>query len=194
MPDLKTHGITENTPNNILLGAGTFYKNLKHVAETGWSGEVLGATSGGGTVNIAPEYFKPEIDGATVAVKGMIWKVGDVATIEANLTEFSEGVLVDVLHLKEDTASPITGYKKYVSVRQITQDDYMDNIGYVGTLSDGRQVIIILENAICTGAMELSPKNKENATYAVTFECTATFEQADLEHLPYQIYYPQAVI
>lgn len=191
---LKTHGITKDTPNNILLGAGTFYKNLKHDEETGWTGTVLGATSGGGKVSITPEYFKPEIDGATVAVKGMIWKVADEAIVEVNLTEFSEGVITSVLHLKEDTSTQVTGYKKYVAVKNISEADYLENIAYVGTLAGGKQVIIILPNAICTGALELEPKNKENATYSVTFECTATFEQDDLEHLPYEIYYPQEQI
>ena len=54
---LKTHGITPDTINNIMLGAGVFYKNLSYGAE-GWEGTVVGATSGGGTVNIEPEYLE----------------------------------------------------------------------------------------------------------------------------------------
>jgi len=190
MAGLKTHGITQETPKNLILGAGTFYKNLKF-ATNKWDGAVLGATSGGGKVNITPEYFKPEIDGATVAIRGMIWKVAEVATLEATLTEFSAGIIIDTLHLIEDTKAPVQGYKKYISQRNVSEDDFLDNIAYVGTLSDGRQIIIILPNALCTGAMELAPKNKTNATYTITFECTATFEQDDLEHLPYEIYYPE---
>lgn len=190
MAGLKTHGITQDTPQNILLGAGTFYKNLVYDdTAKAWQGTVLGATSGGGTLKITPEYLRPDIDGATVAVKGMIWKVADVATIEANLTEFTENILADVLHLAEDP-NTVTGYRKLVAVRNITEGNYLNNIAYVGTLTSGKQIIVILPNAICLGALEMSPKNKENATYAVTFECTATFEQDDLEHLPYEIYYP----
>lgn len=195
MAGLKTHGITQDTPKNLLLGAGTFYKNLKYDKTTNaWEGTVLGATSGGGKVKITPEYYNPEIDGATVKIKGMIWKVAEEATIEAAITEFSEGLLVDILHLVEDTSETILGYKKYIGIRNISEADFLDNIAFVGTLTNGKQIIIILPNAVCTGALELEPKNKENATYTVTFECTATFEQDDLEHLPYEIYYPQETV
>ena len=40
--------------------------------------------------------------------------------------------------------------------------------------------------------MELEPKNKEVSSMKVTAECTASFEQDDLEHLPYYIYFPQS--
>lgn len=232
MPKLKTHGITENTPKEILLGAGAYYKNLKYgyvltkdkkiitgkkyytrsgeegsytyeevsspVAdsistyyELGWDGTILGATTGGGKVTITPEYMTIEADGATVKVKGLERKVAETATMEVNLLEFKEVNLVQALHMVEDTSKNVEGYKIYKSVRDIDDDAYFDNVAFVGTLTNGTQSIIIFENAIIEGAMELEPKNKEVSSMAVTAECTATFEQDDLEHLPYFIYYPQ---
>ena len=44
---LKTHGITNDTINNIMLNAGVFYKNLTYSGGD-WTGTVVGATSGGG--------------------------------------------------------------------------------------------------------------------------------------------------
>ena len=200
---LKSHGVTENTPKDIMLSAGAYYKNLHYNKEAvtgekaepqGWNGDILGATSGGGKVSITPEYLQLEVDGATVRVKGMTQKVGEVATFEVNIAEISEGIIKDALHLVEDTTEEIVGYKKYISKPRLEDSDYLDNISFVGTKADGEQIIIIFNNAICLGALELEPKNKEQATYTIQFECTASFEQADLEHLPYEIYYPQVTI
>lgn len=229
MSKLKTHGITENTPKEILLGAGAYYKNLKYdykitkdskvdtskkyytksgntyivvesptesdistYYELGWDGTVLGATTGGGKVSITPEYMTIEADGATVKTKGFDRKVGETATMEINLLEFKEENLIQALHMVEDTTKKVEGYKVYKSVRDIDDTAYFDNVAFVGTLTNGEQVIIIFENAIIEGAMELEPKNKEVSSIKVTAECTASFEQDDLEHLPYYIYFPQS--
>lgn len=228
MRKLKTHGITENTPKEVLLGAGAYYKNLKYdymltkdkeivtnkkyytknndkyevveapvnadistYYELGWDGTILGATTGGGKVTITPEYLTIEPDGATVKVKGLEKKIGEVANMEINLLEFKEDNFVQALHMVEDTTKEVEGYKIYKSVRDIDDSAYFDNVAFVGTLTNGEQVIIIFENAIVEGTMELEPKNKEVSSMKVTAECTASFEQDDLEHLPYYIYYPQ---
>ena len=193
MNKLKTHGITQGTPKEILLGAGAYYKNLKYIEGKGWEGIILGATQGGGKVAITPEYLTIEADGATVKVKGLEKKVGETANMEINLLEIKESHLVEVLHMEEDTTRQVPGYKVYRSKRDIGDEDYFDNIAFVGTLTSGEQVIIIFENGIIEGALELEPKNKEVSVFTATVECTATFEQDDLEHLPYYIYYPQAI-
>ena len=193
MDKLKTHGITKGTPKELLLGAGAYYKNLKYVEGKGWEGIILGATQGGGKVSITPEYVSIEVDGATVKVKDLEQKVGEVANMEINLLEIKESHLVDALHMEEDTEKSIPGYKVYKSKRNIAADDYFDNIAFVGTLTSGQLIIIIFENGIIEGALELEPKNKEVSVFKATVECTASFEQDDLEHLPYYIYYPQSV-
>lgn len=188
---LKSHGITADTPKNLLFSAAVVYKNLKYEAENGWAGDVLGATNGGTKIIITPEYTPAELDGATVAVKGAQIKTGEVASIETNITEFTEGVIVDSLHLVEDNTKTVNGYKCYISKRSLDDSDYLENIGVVGTLVSGKQVIVIMPNALITSAFEVETKNKEQATFAITAACHATFEQDDLEHLPYEIYYPQ---
>lgn len=188
---LKTHGITADTPKNLLFSAGTFYKNLEYKTDA-WAGDILGATSGGGKLSITPEYVDAELDGATVAVKGAKFKVGETASIEANFTEIMEGRVVEALHLQEDTTKTVTGYKVFKSKAILDDKDFLKNIAFVGTLTDGRQVIVILPNALCTSAFELEGKNKTQATYTCTFECHADITQDDLYHLPYEIYFPNA--
>lgn len=199
---LKQHGITSDTPEQIMVSAGAFYKNLhyneaaKESPESesepqGWVGTVLGATSGGGKVSLTPEYIDIEADGATVMVKGMKRKVGEAAKIEVNLIEFKESIVVDALHLKEDTDIAVSGYKCFKSKTQLEASDYLTNVAYVGTKVNGEQIIVILPNALITGAFEIEGKNKTQASFAITAECGADFTQDDLEHLPYEVYFPQ---
>lgn len=189
---LKKHGLTAATPQNLLFSAGVYYKNLKWQTSA-WQGTILGATSGGGTLSITPEYTDAELDGATVKIKGATFKTGETATMEINLTEIVEGTVAEGLHLEKDTSgTAVTGYTKYKTKEQISEDDYLENIAFVGTLTDGRQVIVIMENAICTGAFELEGKNKTQATFALTYECTADIAQESLNHLPVYIYFPTA--
>lgn len=190
---LKTHGITADTLGNIMLGAGTIYKNLKYAEGTGWDGIQLGATSGGITFSYEPEYLDVEVDGATVAVRGLTkQKVAETATIKGNMTEVTEGVVVDALHLTEDTAKSVEGvHTCYTTKTNIDESDYLDNIAYVGTTSGGKQIIIILPNAICISAFSLAGENKKQATFEIEFTCTGSLEAGDLTKLPIEIYYPQ---
>lgn len=190
---LKTHGITEATLQNLMFSAGAYYKNLKVPTseQTTWTGTPLGATSGGGGLTVEPEYLTAELDGATVTVKGATQKVGEVGKMKINLTELTEGLIADTLHLKEDATANVNGFKKYETRALITDDDYLDNIAFVGKLVDGRQVIVIMENAICLSAFELDTKDKEQAVFELEMTCTADINQDDLNHLPIHIYFPQ---
>ena len=67
---LKKHGITSQTVENLILGAGTIYKNLTY-ASNEWTGTVLGATSGGIKFHYEAQWLDIEVDGATVLVKGI---------------------------------------------------------------------------------------------------------------------------
>lgn len=188
---LKTHGISTETVKNLLLNAAVIYKNLKYTTEKrGWEGTVLGATSGGVKFHYEIKWLDVDVDGATVAVKGVSkQKIGEIAWVEGNLTEINETIFTDVLHMVK-TTSEDTHYQKYISKDNVGDADYLENIGLVGTLSDGRQVIIIVPNAICTEALELDTKNAAQTTYAVKFEATADPKNEKLNKLDVAIYYP----
>lgn len=190
---LKKHGITNETIKNMILGAGVIYKNLKYSdTEKAWSGTVLGATSGGIKFNYEAQWLDIEVDGATVLVKGVSkQKVGESATLEGQMTELTEDVLVNALHLVKDTSED-SEYTKYITKENVSETDYLDNVAYVGTLSNGKNIIIILPNAICTEAFEMETKNATQTTFAVKFECTADLENDQLNKLDVQIYYPGA--
>lgn len=192
LEDLKKHGITKQALQNLIFRSGVGYKNLKWDAEgKKWQGYPLGATSGGSGFTYEPSYTDLALDGATVLVKGLKKKTGEKGTIKLTLAEFTEGRIVEAMHLTKDSTDAKTGFVKYVTKADIDDSDYIDNVAFVGYLTSGLKVIVIMENAICTGAMEVAPKDNELATFELTYECTADITQSDLDYLPISIYYEQ---
>ena len=185
-------GVTENTTKNILFGAGTIHKNLKYTEGTGWNfaESIIGATSGGSKLSIVPEVTYLEIDGPTVKTKGLSVKTGETATLEINFIELTLD-LIKAATIGQDGTSEDTTYDLIESKAHLEDGDYLDNIAFVGKTLDDRNVIAILENALCTSGFEQEGKNKEGAVGKYTFKCHADMD-TDLDVLPWTIYYPKA--
>ena len=184
------HGITANTPKNILLGAGTYYRGLKFEGNA-WTGTVLGATNGGGKIAIKGELMDLSLDGALVKFKGQTVKQGGVATAEVNFAEVTPDVIKMGTLFKEETTDA-TGFTMLVDKATITEGDYVDNFGFVGYTADGsKQIIVIFESSLCTSGFEVEPKGKEQAVIKLTLEAVAELD-GDLDTLPVKIYYPTA--
>lgn len=186
----RKSGITQQTPKSLLLNAAVLYKSLKYDPEAKkWSGTLLGATSGGTKVNITSDYQEIEIDGAIVKVKGLTQKQGESGSIEANLVEVTADNLKMAI-VGEESASEMEDYSLIKTKALLEDKDYIENIGAVGFLSNGRPVIVIMENMLCTSGLEMETKNKDNVVMKVKFECHAGFEDAH-DTLPIRIYYPK---
>ena len=187
---LGKHGISATTPSNILLGAGTYHKNLTF-ASGSWSGDILGATSGGGKIAIAGELMDLEVDGALVKVKGFTVKQGGTATAEVNFVELSADILKMGGLLAEGTSNA-DGFKMLEDKARITDGDYVENFGFVGMTADGtKPIVVIFDWAICTSGLEVEAKNKEQTVVKLTLEACADID-GDLDTLPVRIYYPEA--
>ena len=181
------HGVTADTPSNILLGAGTYYSGLTY-ADNGWTGTVLGATSGGGKVSIKGEFIDLDVDGALVKFKGQTVKVGGTATAEVSFAEVNTEVLKRATLFTEG-ASVGANITLLEDKANISENDYIQNFGFVGHTADGsKQIIIIFENALCTSGFEIEGKNKEQATIKLTLEAYAN-NTGNLDTLPVKIYY-----
>lgn len=184
------HNITAETPKNVLLGAGTFYKGLKHDG-TKWSGTAIGATNGGGKITIKGELLDLELDGALVKFVGQTVKVGGSASMEVNFAEMSTEVMQMITLFKKGT-SDVTGFDMLEDKANIEEGDYLENFGFVGKTANGaKDIIVIFEYALCTSGLELDTKNKEQAVLKATLEAYAANE-GDLDTLPIKIYYPAA--
>ena len=189
--ELKSSGITDKTPKNIMLGAGTIHKGLT-LTEGVWNFEesLLGATSGGSKVSIVPEYMDIEVDGALVAVKGLKHKVGETATMEVNFVEMTPDILKMCVVGDVADSADYEGYSEITSRGRITEGDYIENLAYVGKKTDGTPIIIIFEQAICTSGFEVEGKNKEAGVFTGTFQCVADISP-EADTLPWRILYPK---
>ncbi len=188
--ELKSSGITAKTPENIMLGAGTIHKGLTLTGGK-WNFEesLIGATSGGSKFSIVPEFMDIEVDGALVKVKGLQQKVGETATMEVNFIEMTPELLK--MCVVGDVAESVDyeGYSEITSRARLNENDYIQNLGYVGKKTDGTPIIIIFEQAICTSGLEVEGKNKEAGVFAGTFECVADISP-EADTLPWRILYP----
>ena len=189
MAVMGKHGITPDTPQNVLLGAGTFMRNLKYTEDTGWTGDVLGATSGGGKISIIGEFYDIPVDGVLVKVKGLTVKNGGKVAVEANFAELSTAVM-KMATLFEEGESDAEGFTMLKDKAAITEGDYVDGFGFVGKTANGaKDIIMVMESALCTSGMEIEAKNKEAAVVKLTMEAYA-LNEGDLDTLPVKIYYP----
>ena len=189
-PELISHGITEKTPDRILLGAGTIFKNLT------WDGSgkkwkfdsVLGATSGGSKFQIKPTYKDVAVDGAHVKVKGLTFKIKEVATLETSMAEVNPTIIKEAVNGKIQEAEGIEGYQEVVTKAALDDTDYMNNIAYVGRTTTGKPIIIIMGNALCTDGLQIEGKNEDASVIKLKFESYGDIN-GDLKTLPVKILY-----
>ena len=186
-------GVSTNTPKNIVFGAGTIHKGLKY-AESKWNFDesIVGATSGGSKFTITPEITNIEADGALVKTKGLNVKTGETATMEVNFLELTTDIIKTAV-VGQDGISADTTYDLVESKADIEIGDYWENIAFVGKTLEGKNIIVILDNALCTSGLELEGKNKEAGVGKYTFECHGELDSS-LDTLPWHIYYPKATV
>ena len=185
------NGVSSTTAQNIVFGAGTIHKGLKFEGSS-WNFDTscVGATKGGSTLTITPEFYSVEPDGSTVAIKDFKRKVGETATLEVNFLELTKDLIKSAVVGAEGTSDDSTNYDLIESKADIVEGDYWENIAFVGETLDGKNIIVILDNALCTSGLSLEGKNKEEGVGKYTFECHADAETS-LTTLPYHIYYPK---
>ena len=191
--DFAVSGVSKTTPTNIMLGAGTLYKNLVNSSESKkWSGTILGATSGGNKLSIKPEVTPIDVDGVLVEAKGLSQKTGETAQIETNMVEVTKDFLKSTV-IGQEGISEDERFDVIESKALIDDSDYIENFAFVGFKTDGSPIIVLFDWAICTEGLESDNKNKEAAVIPAVFKCVAELnEGANTNKLPYHIYVPKA--
>ena len=189
-------GVSVDTPKNTLFGAGTIHKNLKYDGLSGkvWNFEesIVGATKGGSKFAIKPEFYNVEPDGAMVPIKGLKRKTKETATMEINFLEITKDLMLAGTNGKVGTSAD-DKYDVIESKEDIVEGDYWDNIAFVGETLAGKNIIVVMDNALCTSGFAMDNKNNESGGTAFTFECTADLKDGEYTKLPYHIYYPKVI-
>ena len=116
-------------------------------------------------------------------------KNGEVAEMDLNFLEITEDIIKASV-FGEDGTSPDALYSLIESKERIEAGDYLENIAYVGETLDGRNIIVIMDNALCTSGLESGGENKKESVIPYTFACNAALDSG-MKTLPYHIYYPK---
>ena len=182
-------GVTANTPEELVFGAGTIHKGLKYDTKWNFDESIVGATAEGTKLNIVPEVTQIVADGVHVPMKGMMRKTGETATLEAKFIVLTPDIL-KAATLGADGTVHADGSAVIESKANILDGDYWENVAYVGVTLEDEPVIVILDNALCKTGMNLEAKDKENASVTLTFECHAELG-GDGDKLPWRIIYPK---
>jgi hypothetical protein len=183
-------GITTGTPSKIPFGAGVYFKGVAYDEKVAPTEEIIkaaifGATQEGGTLTITPELFMPELDGATVAVKELQNKVGEVAQMEVSFAELTPELIAKMVIGK--ISETTDGEYDVITSSELGAGHFIDGFGFYGHYMDGRPMIIIFKQALCTSGLSTDAKNKTNSVFKGTYACQSDIEYSTTK-LPYAIF------
>jgi hypothetical protein len=184
---IKT-GITAGTPSKILFGAGVYFHGLEYSetvapTEEAIKAGIIGATQEGGTLTITPEFFAPELDGATVSVMELQQKVGETAQMDISFAELTADLMSKMAIGKVGEAENYD----VVTSSVLMKDHFYKGFGFYGEFLDGRPIIILFKNALCTSGFTTDSKNKTNSVFKGTMACQSDIEYGTTK-LPYAIF------
>lgn len=183
-------GITAGTPSKIPFGAGVYFKGVTYNEKVAPTEEeikagIFGATQEGGTLTITPEYWTAEIDGATVPLKELQKKVGETAQMEVSFVELT-AELVKNMVIGKVADSTDSNYDVITSA-DLGAGHFYEGFGFYGKYLNGRPIIILFKQALCTSGFTTDAKNKANSLFKGTFACQSDIEYGTTK-LPYAIF------
>ena len=184
------HGITQATPSRIPFGAGFFFKGVPY-SETAaptleaMKAGLMGATQEGSSLNITPEFFAPPLDGALVAIKELQKKVGETAEMEVNWAELTASLIAWMAIAKVKDSED--GKYDVVTSSELKDEHFIEGFGFYGEHLDGRPMIALFKNALCTSGFPMENKNKTNSVLKGTFACQSDIAYSTTK-LPYAIF------
>jgi len=191
--------IRSETYENLQLNAGVFLKNFEYSSIADASAlktavrsaitagtNVLGCTRGGGTFTATREMRTPEIDGVRYPFKGGNFVDSVDAYLSATLVEVTpDSIKATLGNATATTSGKITTIKMHTAVESA---DYLNNLCWVGDISDGRVVMIVLHNALNTADFTLTFADKGEGTLAAEFHAHQA-EVTDYDYAPFEIVY-----
>lgn len=172
-------GVNANTFKNLQLGEGAFLKSAYNgTALT--NDQILSATRGGATINIAPVYRTRVIDGIPT-------NTAEARTIDSVNVTASFTALEITPELLERAAggADYNAATKTLSLRHTLKTADFGDLYWVGDVSDGRRVQITFKNALNTNGIQLRTQQNNEGELSMNFE--GNYGVADLDTPPVTI-------
>lgn len=187
-------GFTKETKENLLTGAGAYFKNFNVGVDTYESakaaGKLIGATQGGGEFKAVATIRQIEVDGVSGKAKGLeqidSWEVSQNVNLLETTPETLQLALgaADIDRVSNGEFDVISGRS------EIIDEDYLDNLTYIGTITGSNTPVIIqIFNALSTDGLSIKAEDKKEAVLAITVY--GHYTEDDLDSPPYRIYYPK---
>lgn len=196
-----TTALRSETFSKLQLNAGVFLKNFTYnsiasvsalltaIQTAITSGNILGATRGGGSFNVGREMRNPEIDGMRYNFKGSFFVDSTDPYLSTNLVEVTPENFAVALG---GTITGSSGKKTLTVNTAIDSSDYLTNLCWVGDLADGGLVLICLYNALNTSDFNFTFTDKGEGVIGVEFHaCQANVN--DYDEAPFEVvFFPPA--
>lgn len=182
---------------NLQLNAGIFLVDFNYASATDAATlktaiksaitagtNILGVTRGGGSFTVTRETRTPEVDGMRYPFVGADFVDSADAYLSGTLLEVTPENFARLLGTGDAVTS---GNKTTVTMHTaVTESDYIDSLCWVGDLSDGRLVLIELDNAFNTADFSLTFTDKGEGT--MTFEFHARQSNVDdYDYAPFRV-------
>ena len=179
---LKT-GLTDRTIKNLQLNAGVLLSSYTKSGEIDEE-NIIGATRGGGSFNAVPEIHQASVDGAPTYTKGLERCDGWNVNLSFTMVEFTAPAIIRALGVGASSRVVETTDTKITAVTNILTTDYKD-VYWVGDTSDGKNVVILVKNAMNTSGLALTVTDKGEGTFGLTLQ--GHHDTANLDAAPFEI-------
>ena len=162
-------GLNANSAGKLQLDAGYV------VVDFGEAGErSLGATRGGGTLNLGASLRDMPVDGAiSDYIKGFVRRNKINPTLTVNLLECSVDNWMNIIggaNKADFPASPATKTHDLITLGEIQDSDYLTNVTWIGSIAGKTEKLMIqLENVLGDPNISLSTADKDEMVITATF-------------------------
>lgn len=188
--------LREDTFQNLQLNVGMFVKNfdyeniqdagelLEAIEDELESGdELLGVTYGGGNFSVSREMRNPQIDGLRYRYKGGSFVDSADPYLSTTLKECTPQ------NFAAGFGGEVTTSGKKATVRMptaIKPSAYLTNLCWIGELSGGQMVMIVLYNALNTADFTFTFQDKGEGSQGVEFHgCQSDVK--DYDYAPFEV-------
>ena len=190
--------LRDETFDNLQLNVGLFIKNFKStalattdasgllsaiLAEISSGAKLLGATRGGGTFTVSREMRDPDVDGLRYRYKGGSFVDSADPQLSTTLVETTPANFASALGGTISTSGKLTTVRMPTA---LSDDAYLEDLCWVGDLSDGRLVMICLYNALNVADFTFTFTDKGEGASSVEFHgCQSGV--ADYDYAPFEV-------
>lgn len=171
-------------PATEFLGAGAVYFNWGETTET-----KVGVTKGGSEFTDNAEYREREADGDYAPVKNHRSLVKLTPTLTINALKINVGNFLKFYAGMVEDSTTVTGSTRLYRTKDLSSS-YLTNVAFVGQNREGKNIAVVLQNALGDGAFALPATPKEEEIVPVVqfvAHVDSAFDPDDETTYPYYI-------